>query len=79
MSPITTLQWNDDIAYAPRGTRYELKREHEAYVVWRYNMGDVAGVKIGASATRDGAMTVAQGDVVALTERIAREEEIVPR
>ncbi len=80
MLPIVTLEWAEKgremTSYGPRGVRYAVRLEGDAYVCWIHTLEDPPGRKIGAASSKEGAMELAQRDVMRRTEQIAAEEEI---
>jgi hypothetical protein len=80
--PIAVLNWeqvgHELTSYGPRGVRYGVRLEGDAYVCWAYGPDDPRGTRVGAGITREKAMEVAQRLVEALTEKIARESETRP-
>lgn len=76
--PITTLQWNNGVAYGPRGTHYEIRPSTGVYDCYVFSPEKPAGKRIArAEGTREGAMLAAQTHVNALTELVGAESDAI--
>lgn len=75
--PIITLQWNNNVAYGPRGTRYEIQEVAGQYEVRGYSPENPAGWLIDRTSTLEEAMTEAQHDCESLTEAVGNESNAI--
>jgi len=73
--PIVTLSWQGNVAYGPRGTRYELASVAGLNEVRVYSPEQPGGQQIAREGTREEAMLAAQRHCEGLTEAIGAEAE----
>lgn len=76
--PIVTLSWQGNVAYGPRGARYELTEQAGLHFCRVYSNDQPNGVVIAANeGTRHGAMLSAQKHCEAVTDQVELEGDAI--
>lgn len=76
--PIVTLSWSGDIAYGPRGARYELTQINGLWECRVFTDANQSGAVLASGdASRDSAMLAAQRHCEELTQQYGAESDAI--